>query len=38
MRYRRSGVLWMSSGPGRAQRGDMVAVLMNDYDDAQAAG
>jgi N-alpha-acetyl-L-2,4-diaminobutyrate deacetylase len=35
--YRRSGVLWMASGPGRVQRGDVVAVVMNDYDDAVAA-
>ncbi|MBF9232818.1 succinylglutamate desuccinylase/aspartoacylase family protein [Microvirga alba] len=32
--YARSGVLWMASGPGRVQRGDAVAVVMNDYDDA----
>lgn len=38
VRYRRSGVLWMASGPGRVQRGDVVAVVMNDYDDALAAG
>ena len=37
MRYRRPGVLWMASGPGRVQRGDVVAVVMNDYDDAIAA-
>ena len=37
MRYRRAGVLWMASGPGRVQRGDVVAVVMNDYDDAIAA-
>ena len=29
-----AGVLWMASGPGRVQRGDVVAVVMNDYDDA----
>ena len=29
-----SGVLWMASGPGRVQRGDAVAVVMNDYDAA----
>ncbi|WP_210484714.1 succinylglutamate desuccinylase/aspartoacylase family protein [Microvirga antarctica] len=34
MRYRRAGVLWMASGPGRVQRGDVVAVVMNDYDEA----
>lgn len=37
LRYRRSGVLWMASGPGRVQRGDVVAVVMNDYDEALAA-
>jgi predicted deacylase len=37
IRYRRPGVLWMASGPGRVQRGDVVAVVMNDYDDAIAA-
>jgi predicted deacylase len=38
VRYGRSGVLWMAAGPGRARRGDVVAVLMNDYDDMLAAG
>jgi predicted deacylase len=37
VRYRRSGVLWMASGPGRVQRGDVVAVVMNDYDETLAA-
>ena len=37
VRYRRDGILWMSAGPGRVQRGDVVAVLMEDYDDALAA-
>jgi N-alpha-acetyl-L-2,4-diaminobutyrate deacetylase len=37
IRYRRSGVLWMASGPGRVQRGDVVAVVMTDYDEAVAA-
>ena len=32
------GVLWMAAGPGRVGRGDVVAVLMNDYDDSLAAG
>jgi N-alpha-acetyl-L-2,4-diaminobutyrate deacetylase len=36
--YERSGVIWMGAGPGRVKRGDVVAVLMNDYDDALAAG
>jgi N-alpha-acetyl-L-2,4-diaminobutyrate deacetylase len=31
-------VIWMGAGPGRVKRGDVVAVLMNDYDDALAAG
>jgi N-alpha-acetyl-L-2,4-diaminobutyrate deacetylase len=38
VRYKRDGVLWMSAGPGRVQRGDAVAVLMEDYDDTLAAG
>jgi N-alpha-acetyl-L-2,4-diaminobutyrate deacetylase len=36
-RFRRSGVLWMAAGPGRVQRGDAVAVVMTDYDEASAA-
>lgn len=32
VRYAASGVLWMSAGPGRVQRGDVVAVVMNDYE------
>jgi N-alpha-acetyl-L-2,4-diaminobutyrate deacetylase len=28
-----TGVLWMAAGPGRVQRGDVVAVVMCDYDD-----
>jgi N-alpha-acetyl-L-2,4-diaminobutyrate deacetylase len=35
--YNRSGVLWMASGPGRVQRGDVVAVVMDNYDDGAAA-
>jgi N-alpha-acetyl-L-2,4-diaminobutyrate deacetylase len=38
VRYQRSGLLWMAAGPGRVQRGDVVAVVMNDYDDAAASG
>jgi N-alpha-acetyl-L-2,4-diaminobutyrate deacetylase len=30
--YGRSGVLWMSAGPGRVERADAVAVVMEDYD------
>jgi N-alpha-acetyl-L-2,4-diaminobutyrate deacetylase len=37
VRYRRDGILWMSAGPGRVQRGDAIAVLMEDYDEARAA-
>lgn len=37
VRYRRDGVLWMSAGPGRVQRGDAVAVLMEDYNAVRAA-
>lgn len=37
VRYRRSGVLWMASGPGRLHRGDVAAVVMNDYDADLAA-
>jgi N-alpha-acetyl-L-2,4-diaminobutyrate deacetylase len=37
VRYRLDGILWMSAGPGRVQRGDAVAVLMEDYDEARAA-
>ena len=37
VRYRRDGVRWMSAGPGRVQRGDAVAVLMEDYDAVRAA-
>ncbi len=31
VRYGADGVLWMASGPGRVQRGDCVAVVMQDY-------
>ena len=27
----------MAAGPGRVQRGDVVGVVMSDYDDALAA-
>jgi N-alpha-acetyl-L-2,4-diaminobutyrate deacetylase len=36
--YQRDGRLWMSAGPGRVTRGDVVAVVMQDYDDKLAAG
>jgi N-alpha-acetyl-L-2,4-diaminobutyrate deacetylase len=35
VKHRASGLLWMSAGPGRVQRGDCVAVVMQDYDEAQ---
>lgn len=31
VRYGAGGVLWMAAGPGRVQRGDCVAVVMQDY-------
>ena len=31
MVYGASGILWMAAGPGRVQRGDCVAVVMQDY-------
>jgi predicted deacylase len=34
--YGTSGVLWMASGPGRVQRGDCVAVVMQDYAEPKA--
>jgi len=36
MFYGASGVLWMASGPGRVQRGDCVAVVMQDYAEPRA--
>ncbi len=38
MRYGVSGVLWMASGPGRVQRGDVMAVVMRDYDEQVISG
>ena len=35
MFYGAGGVLWMASGPGRVQRGDCVAVVMQDYEEAR---
>lgn len=32
VRYAASGLLWMSAGPGRVERGDVVAVVMTDYE------
>lgn len=36
VRYERDGILWMSAGPGRVRRGDVVGVVMNDYSDPAA--
>ena len=36
-RYQKDGFLWMSAGPGRVARGDVVAVVMSDYDAKAAA-
>ena len=33
LHYASGGVLWMAAGPGRARRGDAVAVVMEDYAD-----
>jgi N-alpha-acetyl-L-2,4-diaminobutyrate deacetylase len=33
VKYGASGLLWMAAGPGRVQRGDCVAVVMQDYAD-----
>jgi len=33
LRYALDGVLWMAAGPGRAKRGDAVAVVMEAYSD-----
>ncbi len=30
--YASDGILWMAAGPGRVQRGDCVAVVMQDYE------
>lgn len=35
LRYATGGVLWMAAGPGRVQRGDCVAVLMQDYEERE---
>jgi N-alpha-acetyl-L-2,4-diaminobutyrate deacetylase len=37
IRYAKSGVVWMCAGPGRVGRGDVVAVIMSDYDAQLAA-
>lgn len=33
VQYAVSGVLWMSAGPGRVQRGDVVGVVMQEFDE-----
>lgn len=35
IRYERDGILWVSAGPGRVARGDVVGVVMNDYRDPE---
>mgnify|MGYP001171026160 CR=1 FL=1 len=35
--YQRDGLLWMAAGPGRVTRGDVVGVVMQDYDAVRAA-
>lgn len=35
LHYAASGVVWMCAGPGRCQRGDALAVVMNAYEDPQ---
>lgn len=35
--HKRDGRIWMAAGPGRVTRGDVVAVVMQDYDDKLAA-
>jgi len=35
--YQRDGRIWMAAGPGRVARGDVVAVVMQDYDAKLAA-
>jgi predicted deacylase len=37
LRYKRSGTIWMAAGPGRVQRGDVVAVTMSEYDETDWA-
>jgi predicted deacylase len=34
--YACGGMMWMAAGPGRVQRGDVLAVVMSDYDEAVA--
>ena len=37
VRYETSGVVWMCAGPGRVTRGDVVSVIMADYEEKLAA-
>lgn len=37
IRFNVSGNLWMAAGPGRVARGDVVSVVMSDYDAKAAA-
>lgn len=37
IRYQKDGVLWMCAGPGRVTRGDVVGVVMSEYDPKLAA-
>jgi predicted deacylase len=38
IKYHADGLIWMAAGPGRVARGDVAAVLMQDYDETRAAG
>ncbi len=33
LRYARGGIIWMCAGPGRCARGDVLAVVMNEFQD-----
>ena len=33
LRYGKGGIIWMCAGPGRCRRGDVLAVVMSDYQD-----
>lgn len=38
VRYGGTGILWMAAGPGRVQRGDCLAVVMQDYEEPSSQG
>jgi predicted deacylase len=38
LRYGVSGVVWMAAGPGRVQRGDVLAVVMREYEEQRGGG